>query len=105
MDLNSWSGVFELQAQQTTTGRVPSCQNTRILVFCFGTISGNMTESCSVLTVTPPADQINDNVPTVDKVVPETTIKINNPEYGGVEERLLGPAFLRTYNPNHHLVQ
>lgn len=49
-----------------------------------------MTESTSALTLTPPADQTYENAHTVGKVVPETIIKIIDPEYEGVGERLLG---------------
>jgi acyl-CoA synthetase (AMP-forming)/AMP-acid ligase II len=49
-----------------------------------------MTESCSALTLTPPADQTYDRAHTVGKVVPETVIKIIDPEYTGEGEKILG---------------
>ncbi|KIW99599.1 uncharacterized protein Z518_11012 [Rhinocladiella mackenziei CBS 650.93] len=49
-----------------------------------------MTESTSALTLTPPSDQTYDKAHTVGKVVPETVIKIIDPEYEGEGERILG---------------
>lgn len=49
-----------------------------------------MTESTSAITLTPPSDQTYDNAHTVGKVVPETVVKIIDPEYEGEGEKVLG---------------
>lgn len=49
-----------------------------------------MTESTSAITLTPPAEQTYENADRVGKVVPETVVKIIDPEYEGQGERVLG---------------
>ncbi|KAI1619265.1 hypothetical protein EDD37DRAFT_676002 [Exophiala viscosa] len=51
-----------------------------------------LTESCSALTLTPPADQTYENAHTVGKPVPETIIKIIDTDSERDRERLLGPG-------------
>ncbi|KIV88636.1 hypothetical protein PV10_08302 [Exophiala mesophila] len=49
-----------------------------------------MTESTSAITLTPPSEQTYENADRVGKVVPETIVKIIDPEYEGPGERILG---------------
>lgn len=49
-----------------------------------------MTETTSAVTVTPPMEQTYDNAHLVGKVVPETVIKIIDPNYKGPGENVLG---------------
>ncbi|EXJ56091.1 hypothetical protein A1O7_09022 [Cladophialophora yegresii CBS 114405] len=49
-----------------------------------------MTESTSAITLTPPSDQTYENAHTVGKVVPETVVKIIDPECDGEGEIVLG---------------
>lgn len=81
--------------QQFNTGAAPLAKEIiDKLAVRFGHIrirqAWGMTESTSAITLTPPAHQTYDNAHTVGKVVPETVVKIIDPEYQGEGEKVLG---------------